>query len=62
MTQGKEIQIPSGEYFVLGDNRGYSSDSREWGLVKKAEIVGKVLLRYWPVDSLGIYPAAYNKY
>ena len=48
------VGIPSGEYFALGDNRDHSSDSREWGVVKKEEIVGRAFLRYWPFNKLGI--------
>jgi len=50
---GEDISIPEDQYFVLGDNRSYSSDSREWGLVPKTNIVGKAWLRYWPADRLG---------
>jgi len=49
------MTIKSDEYFVMGDNRRYSSDSRVWGPVKQADIMGKVLLRAWPLDKINIY-------
>ena len=45
--------VPEGHYFVLGDHRSVSHDSRDWGLVPAREIHGKAVLRYWPPDQFG---------
>ncbi len=44
-------QIPKGEVFVLGDNRPFSSDSREWGLLNESAIIGKSFFVYWPISE-----------
>ena len=43
--------IPQGMYFVLGDDRIRSSDSRDWGLVPRANIIGRAALIYWPLQQ-----------
>jgi len=47
--------IPEGYDFVMGDHRNSSSDSREWGMVPKKYIVGKVQCRWWPLSSLRLF-------
>lgn len=43
------LTLGADEYFVAGDNRGHSSDSRSWGALPRKDIIGKVFLRAWPV-------------
>ena len=45
-------QIPAGHYFMLGDNRANSCDSRDWGTVPRANLIGPVFLTYWPPGRL----------
>ena len=48
------VRIPPGEFFVLGDHRTSSNDSRVWGTVERRLIYGKAVFVYWPVGQLGI--------
>jgi signal peptidase I len=51
---GPEV-IPDGYYFVMGDHRNNSSDSRHWGMVPKKYIIGKVQLRWWPLPKARLF-------
>ncbi len=49
----KAITVPPGHYFMMGDNRGASDDSREWGPVPEEWIIGEAFFTYWPPDRIG---------
>ncbi|MDP2652694.1 MAG: signal peptidase I [Candidatus Omnitrophota bacterium] len=49
---GQKITVPSGYYFVLGDNSASSHDSRYWGFVPEGDVIGKAELIYWPPNRL----------
>lgn len=53
LQEGEEVVIPDGQYFVMGDNRVASSDSREFGPIGRNLIIGQAFLRYWPLNQLG---------
>jgi signal peptidase I len=59
LKDGQTITVPPGQYFVMGDNRIYSSDSREWGFVKQDEVIGKSFFVYWPLSKLGFIKNPY---
>jgi signal peptidase I len=49
----QEQTVPDGKYFVLGDHRNQSSDSRMWGYVPRENIYGKAVFVYWPLQKMG---------
>lgn len=55
LPEGVSVKMAQDQYFVMGDNREHSSDSREWGLVTKEEIIGKTFFRYFPPQRFGLF-------
>ncbi|MGE3173137.1 MAG: signal peptidase I [Planctomycetota bacterium] len=51
----RDIVVPRGSYFVLGDNRPISCDSREFGLVPEELLKGRVRARFWPLDRMAMF-------
>ena len=53
-SNASKVTLGEGEYYVLGDNRTHSNDSRSWGAVPEANIRGKVWIVYWPAPGIQI--------
>lgn len=49
-----KIVVPEGEYYVLGDHRNTSNDSRTWGTVARSYVTGKAVFSYWPPERFGV--------
>lgn len=54
IKEGQEVNIPTDSYFVMGDNRNHSLDSRNFGFITKDKITGRAWLVYWPPPETGI--------
>ncbi|MFW6287721.1 MAG: signal peptidase I [bacterium] len=54
LVEGEEVRLTSDYYFALGDNSNNSMDSRHWGFVEDNRLLGRMVLRFWPIDRFGL--------
>ena len=48
-------EVPEGCYFMMGDNRGNSQDSRFWGFLPKERFIGKAIFLFWPLNRINVF-------
>lgn len=56
LAEGQSIVLTPDTYFMMGDNRAHSSDSRDFGPVNESAFIGTAVFRYWPLSALGPIP------
>jgi signal peptidase I len=50
------VRVPEGHYYMMGDNRNQSLDSRYWGFAREERVIGRAVFRIWPLDRIGVLP------
>lgn len=61
LKEGEDKVVPEGSLFVMGDNRGGSSDSREWGFLSKKAVIGQSIVRVLPLNRLTVFKNPFKR-